>query len=58
MTDPQELDRTDPLAQYRQQFVGADTPLVYFDGNSLGPPADEDRARGWPSSSTASGGPG
>ncbi len=38
MTDPQELDRTDPLAPYRQQFVGADSPLVYFDGNSLGRP--------------------
>ena len=38
MTDPQELDWTDPLAQYRQRFVGADTPLVYFDGNSLGRP--------------------
>jgi kynureninase len=38
VTDPQELDRTDPLAPYRQRFVGADTPLVYFDGNSLGRP--------------------
>ena len=38
MTDPQELDWTDPLAKYRQRFVGADTPLVYFDGNSLGRP--------------------
>ena len=38
MTDPQELDWTDPLADYRQKFVGADTPLVYFDGNSLGRP--------------------
>jgi kynureninase len=38
VTDPQELDWTDPLAEYRQRFVGADTPLVYFDGNSLGRP--------------------
>ena len=38
MTDPQELDRTDPLARFRQRFVGVDSPLVYFDGNSLGRP--------------------
>jgi kynureninase len=28
----------DPLASYRDRFVGADTQLVYFDGNSLGRP--------------------
>lgn len=28
----------DPLAAYRDRFVGADTSLVYFDGNSLGRP--------------------
>ena len=28
----------DPLASYRDRFVGASTPLVYFDGNSLGRP--------------------
>ena len=28
----------DPLASYRDRFVGADQPLVYFDGNSLGRP--------------------
>jgi kynureninase len=28
----------DPLASYRDRFVGADTDLVYFDGNSLGRP--------------------
>jgi len=28
----------DPLAAYRDRFVGADSPLVYFDGNSLGRP--------------------
>ena len=38
MTDPQELDWTDPLAKFRQRFVGVDSPLVYFDGNSLGRP--------------------
>jgi kynureninase len=29
---------TDPLASYRDLFVGAGLPLVYFDGNSLGRP--------------------
>ena len=33
-----DLDARDPLASYRDRFVGADTPLVYFDGNSLGRP--------------------
>ena len=32
------LDRDDPLATCRDRFVGADEPLVYFDGNSLGRP--------------------
>jgi kynureninase len=32
------LDQSDPLASYRERFLGADTPLVYFDGNSLGRP--------------------
>lgn len=32
------LDADDPLAAYRDRFVGADQPLVYFDGNSLGRP--------------------
>jgi kynureninase len=36
--DPVELDASDPLAAYRDRFVGAETPLVYFDGNSLGRP--------------------
>lgn len=35
MTD---LDAQDPLATYRDRFVGAAAPLVYFDGNSLGRP--------------------
>ncbi len=29
---------TDPLASYRDRFVGASSSLVYFDGNSLGRP--------------------
>lgn len=33
-----ELDRQDPLAQYRAHFVGTDTALSYLDGNSLGRP--------------------
>ncbi len=33
-----ELDRQDPLARYRPQFIGTDTPLSYLDGNSLGRP--------------------
>ncbi|MCD4524417.1 kynureninase [Nocardioides sp. cx-173] len=37
MTDT-DLDQRDPLAPYRDRFVGAETPLVYFDGNSLGRP--------------------
>ncbi|MFC6288358.1 kynureninase [Nocardioides sp. GCM10027113] len=36
--DPAALDRADPLAHLRKRFVGAETPLVYFDGNSLGRP--------------------
>jgi len=32
------LDSTDPLRAHRDLFVGAETSLVYFDGNSLGRP--------------------
>ncbi|WP_081319139.1 kynureninase [Microbacterium testaceum] len=32
------LDAADPLAHHRDAFVGAETSLVYFDGNSLGRP--------------------
>ncbi|MGN6218133.1 MAG: kynureninase [Microbacterium sp.] len=32
------LDAADPLRERRDLFVGAETPLVYFDGNSLGRP--------------------
>jgi len=33
-----DLDSADPLAGYRDQFVGTDTDLSYLDGNSLGRP--------------------
>ena len=32
------LDAADPLAHFRERFVGAASDLVYFDGNSLGRP--------------------
>lgn len=32
------LDSADPLRAHRDAFVGAETTLVYFDGNSLGRP--------------------
>lgn len=38
MTTAQELDAHDPLAALRARYVGADSGLVYFDGNSLGRP--------------------
>ena len=38
MSTAAELDATDPLASYRDRFVGAASDLVYFDGNSLGRP--------------------
>ncbi len=34
----QDLDAADPLAGYRDRFVGTDTDLSYLDGNSLGRP--------------------
>jgi kynureninase len=33
-----DLDAADPLADYRNLFVGTDTDLSYLDGNSLGRP--------------------
>ncbi|WP_251454487.1 aminotransferase class V-fold PLP-dependent enzyme [Microbacterium sp. Marseille-Q6648] len=33
-----KLDAADPLAGLRDEFIGSETPLVYFDGNSLGRP--------------------
>lgn len=40
-----DLDRMDPLASYRSEFLIDDDDLVYFDGNSLGrlPKATVDR---------------
>lgn len=32
------LDDGDPLRRFRDDFVGAETSLIYFDGNSLGRP--------------------
>ena len=37
-TTSAQLDAADPLAHFRERFVGAGTDLVYFDGNSLGRP--------------------
>lgn len=37
-TEAASLDAADALAPHRDAFVGAETPLVYFDGNSLGRP--------------------
>jgi kynureninase len=36
--DPEARDAADPLRDLRARFVGADSPLIYFDGNSLGRP--------------------
>ena len=36
--DPARRDEQDPLRGRRELFVGEDTDLVYFDGNSLGRP--------------------
>ncbi|MEO9325047.1 aminotransferase class V-fold PLP-dependent enzyme [Nocardioides sp. C4-1] len=33
-----DRDDLDPLAGYRDRFVGTESPLVYLDGNSLGRP--------------------
>ncbi len=38
MSTAAALDAADPLARFRDRFVGADSDLVYFDGNSLGRP--------------------
>ena len=38
LPEPEALDAADPLAALRSRFVGAASPLVYFDGNSLGRP--------------------
>ncbi|WP_435302741.1 kynureninase [Microbacterium testaceum] len=36
--EAQRLDAADALAPHRDAFVGSDSSLVYFDGNSLGRP--------------------
>jgi len=43
------LDDADPLASFRDRFVGTDSPLVYLDGNSLGRPlkVTAERVRGF-----------
>lgn len=45
--DAATLDAQDPLAAHRDRFVGAESALVYLDGNSLGRPlrATADRVR-------------
>ncbi|GEB45451.1 kynureninase [Microbacterium testaceum] len=36
--EAQQLDAADALAPHRDAFVGSDSSLIYFDGNSLGRP--------------------
>jgi len=43
--DATRADAADPLAAHRDAFVGAETSLVYFDGNSLGRPPRATAAR-------------
>ncbi|MGI8577071.1 MAG: kynureninase [Nocardioidaceae bacterium] len=45
--DVEALDRSDPLAHYRDDFVIEDDTLIYLDGNSLGrlPKASRDRVQ-------------
>ena len=43
--DARARDAADPLAVHRALFVGEDTDLVYFDGNSLGRPLRTTAAR-------------
>ena len=38
MSTAAALDAADPLAHFRERFVGTESDLVYFDGNSLGRP--------------------
>ena len=39
IAEAKAFDAADPLARFRDEFVGAASSLVYFDGNSLGRPA-------------------
>ncbi len=43
--EAQRLDRTDPLAPFRERFMIDDPETIYLDGNSLGrlPLATRDR---------------
>ncbi|HEY7045110.1 MAG TPA: kynureninase [Nocardioidaceae bacterium] len=43
----EQLDRADPLASYRDEFVIPDDDLVYLDGNSLGrlPKSSQERVK-------------
>ncbi|WP_241901596.1 kynureninase [Nocardioides houyundeii] len=43
--DPGPRDEADPLSHLRSRFVGAQSPLVYLDGNSLGRPLTVTAAR-------------
>jgi kynureninase len=43
--DAAELDRVDPLAEYRDRFVIDDDALIYLDGNSLGRLSKDARSR-------------
>ncbi len=36
-TYAEQLDAADPLARFRDRFARPDEPLIYLDGNSLGP---------------------
>lgn len=47
MKSAKELDRADPLREFRSRFVVADPDLIYLDGNSLGrmPKAASERAK-------------
>ncbi|MET1019544.1 MAG: aminotransferase class V-fold PLP-dependent enzyme [Microterricola sp.] len=38
LAEARRLDAADPLAYFRERFAGAESDLVYFDGNSLGRP--------------------
>ena len=44
-SDAEELDRVDPLAEFRDEFIIPDDDLIYLDGNSLGRTPKATRAR-------------
>lgn len=43
--EAQELDRNDPLADFRDEFIIPDPDLIYLDGNSLGRTPKATRSR-------------